>query len=605
MGLLSDTQVPWGEALSGIDSNVLSYATMIIRFILPVLAIIVVTRCVRSLLREKSEAESWGFLSLPNGSRIYLNHWENVIGRAKTSDVYMEYPSLSRNHAAVIRDDKGKWLVYDVESMTGVVINGKKIEGSAGIPIKTGDVISLGGVDLVFVSSDKTSEYEQAAARTKPGRVFRQRTALIFLTEFQLLLGLQLCISKGEGLTAAIPICFAALIALMWGCYILTRVIKRVAFEVETLGFFLCTIGMAVTATGSQSDLFKQLSLLLAGIGMFFMLGWFLRDLDRAKKLRWPIAAAGLGLLAVNVLFSRTVFGARNWLVIAGVSFQPSEFVKIAFVFAGAATLERLFAKRNLLLFIAFTGACLGALALINDFGMALVFFAAYLVIAFLRSGDFATIFLSVGGAGFAGLLALRFRSHIAGRFSTWGKAWEFVNDSGYQQTRAMAAAADGGMFGVGAGDGWLKRVFAADTDLVFALVCEELGLIIALTAVCAVLALAVFSVWSAGMSRSSFYVIGACAASSMMVFQMLLNALGCVDILPFTGVTFPLVSKGGSSLMACWGLLAFIKAADTRQNASFTVKSPKKPKASHSIVSSEFRIQDPGPVEEWEGEYY
>ena len=563
-------------ALSQIDDNALSYVTMIIRFVLPALAIVIITRCVRSLLREKSEAENWGYLSLPNGSRIYLNHWENVIGRAKTSDVYMEYPTLSRNHAAVIRDDKGNWLVYDVESTTGVIVNGKKVEGADGVPIKTGDIIRLGGVDLIFVSTDRKSEVEQAEMRTRPGRIFRQRTTLIFLTEFQLLLGVQLCISKGETLTAAIPLGFFALITLTWMCYFITRAIRRVSFEIETLGFFLCTIGISVTASSSQSDLFRQMLLLVAGVCLFFFLGGFLRDLDRAKKLRWLISAAGLMLLAVNLVFGRNINGARNWIVIAGISFQPAEFVKIAFIFAGATTLERLFLRRNLITFIAFTGICLIALALINDFGMALVFFVAYLIIAFLRSGDFATIFLSVGGAGFAGILALRFRSHIAGRFATWGKAWEFANAAGYQQTRAMTAAANGGLFGVGAGEGWFKRVFAADTDLVFGMTCEELGLIVAFTAVCAVLVLAVFSVWSVGMSRSSFYVIGACAASSMLVFQMILNVLGSVDILPFTGVTFPFLSKGGSSMMSCWGLLAFIKAADTRQNASFVVKMPK-----------------------------
>jgi cell division protein FtsW (lipid II flippase) len=549
---------------------------MVIRFILPALAIVIVARCVRSLLREKSEAENWGYLSLPNGSRIYLNHWENVIGRAKTSDVYMEYPTLSRNHAAVIRDDKANWRIYDVESTTGVIVNGEKVEDSGGIPVKTGDVISLGGVDLVFIAADRASEYEQASKRTRPGRIFRQRTTLIFLTEFQLLLGLQLCISKGETLTVTLPLCFLALITLTWICYFITRAIRRVAFEIETLGFFLCTIGMSITASSSVSDLFKQMMLLVAGVGLFFLIGGFLRDLDRAKKMRLPISAAGLLLLAVNLVFGRTVYGARNWMSIAGVTFQPAEFVKIAFVFAGAATLERLFTRRNLITFIAFTGICLIALALINDFGMALIFFVAYLVIAFLRSGDFATIFLSVGGAGFAGILALQFRSHIAGRFATWGKAWEFANAAGYQQTRAMVAAADGGLFGAGAGNGWFKHVFAADTDLVFCMSCEELGFIIALTAVCSIMVFAIFSVWSAGMSRSSFYVIGACAASSMLVFQMLMNVLGSVDLLPFTGVTFPFISKGGSSLMSCWGLLGFIKAADTRQNASFVVKTPK-----------------------------
>ena len=596
--------------ISHIDEKVLSYVTMAIRFILPVLAVIIVTRCLRSLLREKSEAEQWGFLRLPNGARIYLNHWENVIGRAKSSDVYMEYPTLSRTHAAVIRDGKGNWRIHDIRPFAqpahggwfrgksagpkeAITVNGEPVEGRDGALIITGDTINLSGVELVFVSIDRAGEYEQASQRTRPGRIVKQVTTLTFVTEFQLLLGIQLCISMGESFTAAVPLCWITLIAVMWLSYLITRALKRVAFEVETIAFFLSTIGMAVTVSVAPWDIVKQTMLVVAGVCLFFAVGWFLRDLTRAKRMRLPIAVAGVLLLASNIIFSREIYGARGWLEIGGVSFQPSEFVKIALIFAGAATLDRLFAKRNLVIFIGFSGVCVVALAVINDFGSALVFFVTYLVIAFLRSGDFTTIFLSVGGAGFAGFLAMRFRTHIAARFSTWGRAWEFAYSGGFQQTRAMSAAASGGLFGVGAGYGWFKNVFAAGNDLVFGLVSEELGLIVAAVTVCAVLVLAVFSVRAAGAARSSFYVIGACAAASILVFQMSLNVLGSVDILPFTGITFPFVSRGGSSLIASWGLLAFIKAADTRQNASFVIKTPKAPHGYRKKPVSENEIPE------------
>ena len=565
-----------GDSLSGIDDSVFSYATMIIRLLLPALAIIIIIQCVRSLMQDKSEIEYWGYLSLPNGSRIYLNHWENIIGRSKSSDVYMEYPTLSRSHAAVIRDESGNWRAYDVDSKTGVIVNGSALKEDNGVEIKTGDVIQLGGVELVFFPADKQSEHVQAEARTRPGRFIKQRTMLIFVTEFQLLLAVQLCISKGDALTAALPLCFLTLIGLMWACYLFTRALNRVAFEIETAAFFLCSIGMGITAASAPSEIVKQTALLAGGVCLFFVIGWFLRDLDRVKKARLPIAAAGLLLLGANILFGKEINGAKNWIVIAGISFQPSEFVKLAFVFAGAATLDKLFTRRSLMTFIGFSGACVIGLALINDFGMALVFFIAYLMIAFLRSGDFATIFLSIGGAGFAGFLAIRIKSHIAGRFATWGRAWEHAGASGYQQTRAMAAIAEGGLFGIGAGRGWLIRVFAADTDIVFGMVCQELGLIVGIAVVGAILMLAVFSARSAEASRSSYYLIGACAASTILVSQMLLNVMGTVDILPFTGMTFPFISKGGSSLISSWGLLAYIKAADTRQNASFVVKTPR-----------------------------
>ena len=114
-------------------------------------------------------------------------------------------------------------------------------------------------------------------------------------------------------------------------------------------------------------------------------------------------------------------------------------------------------------------------------------------------------------------------------------------------------------------------------STMVFGVLCEELGLIVAVCAILAILILAFFAVRSAAHGRSSYYVIAACASVSMMMVQLSLNVFGSMDILPFTGVTFPFVSKGGTSLLSCWMLLAFIKAADTRKGASFVVKPPSK----------------------------
>ena len=109
---------------------------------------------------------------------------------------------------------------------------------------------------------------------------------------------------------------------------------------------------------------------------------------------------------------------------------------------------------------------------------------------------------------------------------------------------------------------------------MVFAETCEELGLSIGICMVLAVLTLAFFAVRSARNGRSAFYSIAACAAMSMMLIQLGLNVFGSLDILPFTGVTFPFVSRGGSSLLSCWMLIAYVKAADTRREASFAVRN-------------------------------
>jgi len=201
----------------------------------------------------------------------------------------------------------------------------------------------------------------------------------------------------------------------------------------------------------------------------------------------------------------------------------------------------------------------------------------AFLVIAYLRSGSVGTIGLACTSLGFAGVIAVKIAPHALRRFQIWRHIWEDPYGLGYQQTRAIMCIASGGLFGLGAGRGLLKNIFAADSDLAFAAVCEEWGLIMGCMSVACIIAMALFSLRSASLARSSFYVIGACTASGIMLTQTILNCLGTVDIMPLTGVTFPFLSNGGSSMIGAWGLLAFLKAADTRQNASFAVRVVKK----------------------------
>ena len=181
--------------------------------------------------------------------------------------------------------------------------------------------------------------------------------------------------------------------------------------------------------------------------------------------------------------------------------------------------------------------------------------------------------------AGAGGWMILQFKPYIANRFGAWRHVWEHAADSGgFQQTRTMSAIASGGLFGKGTGDDvFLKNIGAANTDLVFGVISEQFGLILALCTVFILLVLVAYASRCAATARSSYYVIAANSAAAMLVFQSTLNVLGAVDILPLTGVTLPFVSIGGSSMISCWGLLAFLKAADTRPNASFTLKLPKR----------------------------
>ena len=539
-------------------------------YLFPVLALGLLIRCAVSLLTFRPEPEVWAWLTTPDGAHIPVTHWESLIGRGAGCDVQLGYPTVSRTHAVLTRYDDGSWTISDAHSKSGVFVNGKQTALSA---LRFGDVITMGGVNFTLIPLTKEQERIQAGTRTRAGHAVHQVPTLLLLTLFQLLTAIQLILG---GCDPALELtAFGGLIGLEWALYLALRAFRRTGFEAETLAFFLCTMGLAVVSSSAPESLIKELLAIVAGVCVFLVVCWSLRDLERAKTVRYLAAVAGIGLLAFNLLFGVEKFGARNWIQLGGVSFQPSEFVKVCFIYVGASTLSRLMAKRNIVLFIAYSAVICACLALMKDFGTAIIFFVAFLVIAFLRSGNFATIALAIAATGFAGVLVLRFLPYARNRFEAWGHVWDYALTTGYSQTRSMMCIASGGLFGLGPGKGWLKYVAASDTDLVFAFVSEEWGLIMAVLMVACIVILACFVVRSAPAGRSCFYTIGACAAVTVMVTQTILNVFGMADFLPLTGVTFPFVSNGGSSMVCVWGLLAFIKAADTRQNASVAIRVP------------------------------
>lgn len=539
-------------------------------YLFPVLALGILIRCAVSLLTFRPEPEVWAWLTTPDGAHIPVTHWESLIGRGAGCDVQLGYPTVSRTHAVLTRYDDGSWTISDAHSKSGVFVNGRQTALSA---LRFGDVITMGGVNFTLIPLTKEQERIQAGTRTRAGHAVHQVPTLLLLTLFQLLTAIQLILG---GCDPALELtAFGGLIGLEWALYLALRAFRRTGFEAETLAFFLCTMGLAVVSSSAPESLIKELLAIVAGVCVFLVVCWSLRDLERAKTVRYLAAVAGIGLLAFNLLFGVEKFGARNWIQLGGVSFQPSEFVKVCFIYVGASTLSRLMAKRNIVLFIAYSAVICACLALMKDFGTAIIFFVAFLVIAFLRSGNFATIALAIAATGFAGVLVLRFLPYARNRFEAWGHVWDYALTTGYSQTRSMMCIASGGLFGLGPGKGWLKYVAASDTDLVFAFVSEEWGLIMAVLMVACIVILACFVVRSAPAGRSCFYTIGACAAVTVMVTQTILNVFGMTDFLPLTGVTFPFVSNGGSSMVCVWGLLAFIKAADTRQNASVAIRVP------------------------------
>ncbi len=551
------------------------YMLILSKYALVIFSFIVIERSLRSMLSEKYDNEIWAYIRSGN-ERIPVYHWENLLGRSASADIRIYAPGISGVHAVLSRNDKGQWKVYDVFSRGGVWINETQA-GYGGAPVHNGDTINLAGTRLGFIELEEEKIGRLEKKRSVAGsRVFPAVT-LIWLTLFQGALLMQHLMSCEAEYAGRISLAFTAVIVLEWFCYTAMRMINKSGFELETLAFFMTSLGISVAASSTPEDMYKHAILVIASVFLFIILGWWLRNLRRASSMRIPFAMLALALLGLNLFAGNSIFGAKNWLTIAGYSFQPSEFVKVFYVYVGAATLDRLYVKQNLYEFVAFSAICVTALALMGDFGSALVFFVCFLIISFMRSGSIATVVLAVSAAVIAGLMAVSARPYVAARFATWGHAWDDIFDKGYQQVRTMSAAAAGGLFGKGAGNGWLQSIVAANTDMVFGVVSEEQGLLIAMSSILAICAIAVFAVRSARHCRSAFYSIASCAAVTIMLSQVALNVFGSMDLLPFTGVTFPFMSRGGSSLISCWMLLAYIKGSDNRREASFVVRPAEK----------------------------
>lgn len=394
---------------------------------------------------------------------------------------------------------------------------------------------------------------------------------MAFLTLFEAVTAFSAAWSPELGIQYQTLAAMGILIVVEWAYLIVFyTAMHRRNFELEMIAFFLCATGISVIGSVSPSAALKQCLMIVAGVIVYIVMVFLLGNVDLCMKLRLPVAIAALLLLLVNLIIAETTNGARNWITIGGengITLQPSEFVKVAFVFVGAATLEKIQTSKNIFAFIGFAVACVGSLILIRDFGTALIFFITFIIIAFMTSGDIKTIILAVASAVLGVGIVLRYRSYVMARFSVYRHVWEadYYNTSGYQQTRTLVGLASGGLFGIGIGNGYTRNVYASTTDLIFGVICEEWGYVFGVILVLAFVAIAVSALVNSIAARSTFYSIAAVAAAGLLLFQTALNIFGITDVLPLTGVTLPFVSQGGSSMISCWAILAYIKASDVR----------------------------------------
>jgi cell division protein FtsW len=555
-----------------LNSDLMSYAMLILRIIVPFIALFIIWRCYTSFKKGLRLNDPVIMLQNVITAQMYpVLYWENSIGRSKSCDIVIDDPTVSRDHAVLMRRNEG-WIICDTDSTSGVEVNGKKVDDKKILAL--GDRIVIGRTCLELCPSALPPRAEKKIFRGFTKNASSPFSLMVLTTLVELLITLQLVLGTGELLLIGFAP-FAVLFLINWTFYFISTVLlKRSSFEIETVGLLLSGIGILLLSGEDLQGTLTQIMALLIGITLFMFLIWFMEDLDRVMKSRIIIAILAVALFAFNIIFGKEINGSKNWIYIASYSFQPSELIKIAFIFVGASTLDRLQTKKNLAAFIGFTAVCMVFLFVMRDFGTACIFFATFMIIAFMRSGSIRTMALIIAVAVLGAVMIIYFKPYVAERFAGWHHIWEHINDSqGYQQTRVLTYIASGGWFGMGLGKGYLHFIAAGDSDLVFGMLTEEQGLIMSFAVVFAIILFVFYTRADVTRSRSTFYSITSCAAAGLLLFQALLNIFGATDVLPMTGVTLPFISAGGSSLLSVWGLIAFIKASDERTYAAKRIR--------------------------------
>lgn len=267
------------------------------------------------------------------------------------------------------------------------------------------------------------------------------------------------------------------------------------------------------------------------------------------QKLTWVYAAVGAGMLCIVCFFSEAIYGSKLNVTIEGLTFQPSEIVKILFVLFLAGALSQNTSLLRIFIASIIAGIHVITLVLSTDLGSALIFFVTYLAIIFVASRSYLYLLLGIGGGCGAAVLAYTFFSHVQTRVLAWRDPWSYIDDQGYQITQSLFAIGSGNWFGMGLYKGTPGDIPFVEDDFIFSSICEEMGTIFGILLMLVILSCFIMMIKIAIKSKIPFYRLTAFGFAMIYIFQVFLTIGGGIKFIPLTGVTLPFISYGGSSV--------------------------------------------------------
>lgn len=323
---------------------------------------------------------------------------------------------------------------------------------------------------------------------------------------------------------------------------------------------FLLLIGFVMLTRLSFDKAVKQFVIVAAVSLAVLIVPFVVEKAYWLKKLRWIYGIGGLLLLSTVFIIGTTKNGSTNWISFGSFAFQPSEFVKIAFVFFIAAMLEKKADFKRVLITTVFSACHVLVLILEKDLGGALLYFVIFVFMCYAATGRL--IYLAGGfvGGGVAARLAYHLFSHVRVRFQAWRDPWSIIEGRGYQITQSLFAIGTGGWFGLGLTQGRPGDIPVVESDFIFAAISEELGAFFAICLILIYLGVFVHFLKIAMDVEGRFYKLVAYGFSMCFIFQVFLTMGGVTKFIPSTGVTLPLISYGGSSVASTLIIFAIMQ---------------------------------------------
>ncbi len=404
--------------------------------------------------------------------------------------------------------------------------------------------------------------------------------------------------------TLAVPI---GLFAAFAAAHIAVRILAPGADPaILPIVFVLSGIGITFVTRLAPDLAISQLIILFVSVALMVGTLAVVKNLDVVKRYKYTFGIIGIILLMLPIFIGTTISGSKLWIRIAGFTIQPGEFAKIFIVLFLAGYLAenrellsisnrtilgiKVPRLRLLMPLFAVWGVCLIVVVFERDLGSAVLFYTIFLLMLYVATGRVSYLIIGFMLLAVGGVAAYKFLSHVQVRFQVWLDPFADAQGQGYQIVQSLFSLADGGLAGVGIGNGMANNIPVVESDFIFSAIGEEMGLLGGGAVLILFMLFAVRGLTTAARAKSDLAAFSATGLTAAISFQAFLIVGGVTRLIPLTGVTLPFMSQGGSSLLASFVIVALLmRAGDeaTGREAELTGTGTMAPVSDDQVVPS------------------